>query len=321
MMARTLVLAGASLLLAACDAGKPAPMVGQLASDRIELRIEFGETVIARPQREGTAVRADDSLIEQDTTRIDARIREAQAALAGSEARLDELLRGPRRERIAEARANLAGAEQEFDYRELEYRRALDVFEKSLAAADSVDRAKAALNTAAARRDALLAELDALLAGTTAEELRQAEQQVEAARARLEQLQLDRERHALRAPLDARLDALLVETGERPLPGTVAAVLLGGSQPYARIYVPEPLRAAVTAGTAVRVRVDGRAETVPGTVRWVSSDPAFTPYFALTEHDRGRLSFAAKVDLDLRGSRLPDGIPVEVELAESDGAH
>jgi hypothetical protein len=34
----------------------------------------------------------------------------------------------------------------------------------------------------------------------------------------------------------------------------------------------------------------------------------------LTEHDRGRLSFAAKVDILNADTRLPDGVPVEVEL-------
>ena len=45
-----------------------------------------------------------------------------------------------------------------------------------------------------------------------------------------------------------------------------------------------------------------------------ASDAAFTPYYALTERDRGRLSYEAKVDLTGDRERLPDGIPVEVEF-------
>ncbi len=51
-----------------------------------------------------------------------------------------------------------------------------------------------------------------------------------------------------------------------------------------------------------------------GRVRWVASEPAFTPYYALTERDRGRLSYVAKVDLDQVRERLPDGVPVNVEF-------
>ena len=56
------------------------------------------------------------------------------------------------------------------------------------------------------------------------------------------------------------------------------------------------------------------AEPLAGRVRWISSDAAFTPYYALTERDRSRLTYAAKVDITEEHSRLPDGVPVEVEL-------
>jgi HlyD family secretion protein len=42
----------------------------------------------------------------------------------------------------------------------------------------------------------------------------------------------------------------------------------------------------------------------------------FTPYFALTERDRGHLTFEAKIAIEVTGERLPDGVPVEVELHE-----
>jgi len=91
-------------------------------------------------------------------------------------------------------------------------------------------------------------------------------------------------------------------------------IMLGGEQPYARVYIPESVRVRVVPGTPVTIRIDGKNDAVKGTVRWVASEPAFTPYFALTEHDRGRLSFVAKIDLDYSGTRLPDGVPVQVIL-------
>ena len=56
--------------------------------------------------------------------------------------------------------------------------------------------------------------------------------------------------------------------------------------------------------------------SVDGRVRWVSSEAAFTPYFALTEHDRGRLTYFAKIDLLNLDGRMPDGVPVEVEFPD-----
>ena len=91
-------------------------------------------------------------------------------------------------------------------------------------------------------------------------------------------------------------------------------VILGGTQPYARVYVPEALRVHVTAGNDVLVLVDGLDNPLSGRVRWVASEPAFTPYYALTERDRGRLSYVAKIDISIDRDRLPDGVPVEVEF-------
>jgi HlyD family secretion protein len=59
----------------------------------------------------------------------------------------------------------------------------------------------------------------------------------------------------------------------------------------------------------VEVHADGVERNFQGTVRWVSSDASFTPYFALTEHDRSRLSYLAEIDL-ADAARLPAGLPV-----------
>jgi HlyD family secretion protein len=69
----------------------------------------------------------------------------------------------------------------------------------------------------------------------------------------------------------------------------------------------------------VRVLVDGISKPLKGRFRWIASEATFTPYFALTEHDRSRLSYLAKIDIEAMGERLPDGVPVEVELDAAGG--
>jgi HlyD family secretion protein len=65
----------------------------------------------------------------------------------------------------------------------------------------------------------------------------------------------------------------------------------------------------------VLARVDGIAEPLAGTVRYISAEAAFTPYYALTQKDRTRLSYLAEVTLDdARAAALPAGIPVQVTL-------
>ncbi|MFO7277858.1 MAG: HlyD family efflux transporter periplasmic adaptor subunit, partial [Pseudomonadota bacterium] len=138
-----------------------------------------------------------------------------------------------------------------------------------------------------------------------------------AAEARLKEITLSNERLIVRAPQAAIVDALPYEVGERPPQGGTIAVLLADTAPYARVYIPEPLRVRVRPGSRALVYVDGREDPLPGTMRFVSSEAAFTPYYALTQRDRSRLSFLAEVEVtDPRARDLPVGVPVEVELIE-----
>ncbi len=315
MKINKLVLIAAIFLVTAC--GEPENsyrVVGELASDRIELTAEFNEPITAINIAEGELVAAGQILVAQDSSRAAARLAEAQAALAQYQARLDELVRGPRSEQIAAGRANVEGATQELEFRQTEATRILGINERGLASDDLLDRANAALDAAQANLKLRLAQLEEMLAGTTIEELAQAEQAVKQAEARRDSALIDVERHIIRSPVAGIADSRLFELGERPNPGLPIMVVLGGTQPYARVYVPEALRVHVTAGSEVLVFVDGLESPLTGRVRWVASEPAFTPYYALTERDRGRLTYVAKVDISTDSDRLPDGVPVEVEF-------
>ena len=303
------------LVLAGCASGDdPARVVGQLESDRVELVAEFAEPIVERLVIEGEAVDAGQVIMRLDDARIRARVAELEANLGQHRARLDELTRGPRQEQIVAEQANVGGARQELGYRQIEYERAKQIHERDLASPETLDRAKVLLDNAESTLAFHEARLAELLAGTTIEELRQAESAVAQAEARLASAVVDLERHEIVAPVDGIVDSILFETGERPTVGLPAVVMLGGEQPFARAYVPENLRASIAPGDSARVFVDGIEQPFEGRVRWIASEAAFTPYFALTEHDRGRLTFFAKVDIVNARRRLADGVPVEVEF-------
>jgi HlyD family secretion protein len=304
-----------ALLAVACGgAENPNLVVGELTSDRIELTAETNEPIARIAVAEGDNVAAGQVLVEQDTARAAARLAEADAALGQAQARLDELVRGPRSEQITAARANVEGATQDLEFRQSELERIREIHARGLASPDLLDRTRAALDAAQANLKLRLAQLEELLAGTTIEQLAQAEQAVEQAAAIRDGARISLERLVIRSPVDGIAESRLFELGERPNPGQPLMVVLAGRQPYARVYVPERLRIHVAAGDVVDVHIDGLDDPVKGRVRWVSSEAAFTPYFALTERDRGRLSYAAKIDLDVDRERLPDGVPVEVEF-------
>jgi HlyD family secretion protein len=316
MNKRTQLLALFAALLGSACSSEPdtARIVGELASDRVELTAEAGEPITEILVAEGQHVSQGQVLLRQDARRAEARLAEADAAVLQAQARLDELVRGPRSEQIAAARANAAGAAQELAFRRSEFVRAREIHDRNLASAEMLDSAKAALDAALANDELRRAQLQEVLSGTTVEELAQAEHTVAQVAARRDVLAIDVERHEIIAPVAGIVDSRLFEVGERPSPGQVMLILLPGEQPHARVYVPEEQRINLRVGASVKVSIDGIDAMLDGRVRWVASEAMFTPYFALTERDRGHLTYAAKIDIDTDGDRLPDGVPVSVEL-------
>lgn len=302
--------------LAACEPEPgPLPVVGTLERERLELVAEARERIVEVLVTEGDEVAAGDVLMRLDRSLDDAELAQSQAAWERAEQHLAELIRGPREQQIETARAELEARANALETQRLEYARIETLVERRVMTQADLDRIEGTVRVAEANVAAAEARLADLLEGTTREQLAQARAAVAEAEAAVGRIALLADRLVIRAPRSGVVDALPYELGERPPAGATVVVLLAGDAPYARVYVPEPVRAGVTPGLAAQVRIDGVAEPFAGTVRWVASEASFTPYYALTQRDRSRLSYVAEVTLtDPRAAQLPTGVPVEVDF-------
>ena len=301
------------LVLSACNNSEDTFMVGTLERDRVEVTVENFEPIIAIHVQDGQMLETGDLILEQDPARLERVLAQQVALRDQSAARLAELERGPRNETIREARAQLESARSSAKNAATNLVRAKEMFARDLSNQSNLDFATTRSETAIATEQAAEESLNRLLNGTTVEELDQAIAALKAAEAGINRIQLDIERLKVYAPVNGMLDKRLYQMGERPQIGATIAVILDSSRAYARIYVPEPLRSSVQPGKQLNVRIDGASQAFTGTVRWVSTDASFTPYFALTEHDRSRLSYLAEVDVP-DASSLPSGVPLEVDF-------
>jgi ABC-2 type transport system ATP-binding protein len=69
--------------------------------------------------------------------------------------------------------------------------------------------------------------------------------------------------------------------------------------PFARVFLPEPLRATTR---SAKIRISGLEREFDGTVRYVASEPEFTPYYALNDEDRARLAYRTEIELTAKRS-------------------
>lgn len=299
----------------ACRPPDPAevPLLGTLERDRIELAATAAEPLADVLVREGQTVEAGQILAHLDDRRLATSLEAARARVRGAEARVAELLRGGREERRTEARAALSADRSELDLARLEVARLERLVADDVAARDRLDAARTRVETLTARIDQDRARLDELLSGATIEQVGQAEAEVAAARAEVADLEIALDRLTLVAPAGATVEALPWEPGETPGVGRPVIVLLSRDRPWVRVHVPEERTATLAVGTLFRLEADGLDRTLRGCLRFLASDAAFTPHFALSEHDRHRLAFAAEIEVrepEDESRRLPTGLPV-----------
>ncbi|MCT7653796.1 hypothetical protein MBH78_01180 [Oceanimonas sp. NS1] len=62
----------------------------------------------------------------------------------------------------------------------------------------------------------------------------------------------------------------------------------------------------------MQVWVEGLTEPFGGRLGWVATEPVFGPYYALSEGERSRLMYLARVQLPPEAAELPSGVPAWV---------
>lgn len=302
-------------LVSGCGRGNQATALGTIERDRVLLKATASEIIVEQPVREGEFVHQGTLLVKLDDRRQQARVAAANAEKVRAASRWEELRNGARIEDIDAAKAQVTGAQAALTVAEKNYARAVELRSKNLSTQATLDQATANRDSAEATLQAASKQLLALTNGTRKEELEQAEAVFKAAEAQWELEKLHLEELNIVATREGYLDSLPWNLGERVIVGSNVAILLAGKAPYARVYVPEPWRARMEVGETLQIKVDGVDDSFSGSLRWISSEPAFTPYYALNERDRSRLVYLAEVDID-QGERLPIGIPAEVVLGD-----
>lgn len=304
-------------LLAACGPnGDSVASLGTLERDRIELVAESSEPITRVLVEEGQTVDIGAILVQQDTARSEIALARARAEEAVALSALQEAEKGPRQQQISQARARLAAATSAVRTAQLELDRQLSLVKRQIAPQSRADILQGRYDEAVARRDEAQAVLDEMLEGTRSEGIDQSRSRYASAQATVEDLAITLERGATRTPVLGVVESLPFEIGERPPFGATIAVVLAKGRTYARVHVSEPLRAKLSSGSKAKIVIDGRDAPLQGSLRWISSDAAFTPYFALNQHDRSRLSYLAEVDVVDESEDLPIGIPVEVVFTD-----
>jgi HlyD family secretion protein len=308
-----LALVVITLAIVSCAKKQPEAL-GTLERDRIAHTATAAEVIVELPVQQGDPVTVGTVLVRLDSTLQQARTEHARADVARAEAQLDKLRNGARVEEVAAAQAEVVGARANLIEAEHAFKRQKSLMLRELTSQANLDKKRATRDSVSAKLISTQEQLRKLTNGTREEDLRMGESELAAARALLANETKLLSDLTITASRNGILDNLPWNLGERVSIGSPVAVVLAGAVPYARVYIPEPWRVQITIGTELTVQVDGIDDAFPGTVRWISHEPAFTPYYALNQSERSRLVYLAEVQLTADASDLPSGVPAQVLL-------
>ncbi|MCE9679825.1 HlyD family efflux transporter periplasmic adaptor subunit [Shewanella sp. AS1] len=309
-----LLLTFITLLMTGCEPSDPPQALGTLERDRVLLRATAAELITSLPKKEGSMVEQGELLLQLDPRKQATRVAIAKADLEQAQAYLLRLTNGERPEDIASAQANVARTTAAMVQAEKSYQRIKSLKKQNLVSQSDLDDATANRDRTRAEHKAANESLAKLIVGVRQEDITQAQAALDAARAKLELEQQTLSDLSITATRSGRLESLPFNLGERVPINAVVVAIQADDAPYARVYIPEAKVARVAIGQQLNVYIDGVEKPLKGKLRWLSKEPAFTPYYALNQQDRSRLVYLAELDLGLDAAALPTGIPAQVEL-------
>lgn len=268
-------------------------------------------------------------------------IAQAKARAAQATAALAETKHGSREEEIAAARARVAQAQAVLDKAKLDAERSHRLVKAEAVPQSEADAADTQVRTAKAERDAQQQVLDQLragsrieekaqaaaraaeaqaaanlvIAGPRVEEIRAATAQVEAAKSRVDQLDISIAELTIRAPAAARVESLDLRPGDVLAPNAPAATLLEDDQLYVRLYVPETQIGRIKVGEVVPISVDSWPDrTFKGKVEHINQRGEYSPRNLQTADERADQVFAVRIGLIEGKDELRAGMAAMVQV-------
>ena len=282
--APALAAAALTLLVAACGHSSDTLRI----AGTVEIReVRLSPLASGRLQRllkdEGDSVRTGDTVAVLDQPGLEAQIEQRRALADAAASRTAEI-------RAAEADSQRAAND---------LARARVLRAQGIASPQELDRLQTLAASSAARLQSV----------------RAAVRESQAARAAAEATAAIRDQLVVLSPADGIVLTRFAERGEVIAAGVPVVSIGLVKSPWVRAYIGERYIARVKPGLAVRIRVDGYADsTFAGHITEIAPRAEFTPRAALTDRERADLVFGIKVSIDDSGGRLKAGMPVQLDV-------
>jgi multidrug resistance efflux pump len=209
---------------------------------------------------------------------------------------------------VAMAEAALAGAERQVEH-------LIQVRNMPLPLIAQANAAQAVYRQTEAAVLVAQANLTAVKADVTPEDIALAKAQVHEAETALAALEVQLAKQTLTAPRDGLISEKLVDPGELAAPGALLLELKDIDSVELTVYIPQDQIGQIKIGQKALVSVDAyEVKQFEGRVSYIAHEAEFTPRNVQTKEERVKLIFPVKIKLDNLDHRLKPGMPADAKI-------
>ncbi|HMK36973.1 MAG TPA: efflux RND transporter periplasmic adaptor subunit [Desulfomonilaceae bacterium] len=285
---------------------------GNIEATEVDLSFRIAGQIDSLPIEEGDRIKKGQVIATLDTDTLVAQRGAAESDIANLRALLDELEEGSRIEEIEAARALAKAAESRLKNAKDEYDRYLPLYNQGAISASAFDTKATALKVATEDYNNTTQRLQELEKGPR-------EQQIRAARARLQRAEWDLKRINLdiaHSTLDTPVSGVVLvksnEVGEVVLPGATVTTVAAVDEVWLKGYIGEDKLGLVKLGQNAHVTTDTYpGKTYTGKVTFIASRAEFTPKNVQTKEERVKQVYRVKITIPNLHQELKIGMPAE----------
>jgi multidrug resistance efflux pump len=272
-------------------------------------------------------------------------IEQAEAAAKQAQAELDQLVSAPRRQELDQVKADWSANKAQAERWRKSLKRTEDLIRRDLIPRQEYEEALSKTEDAEQRAKVARERYDTLLVGTRSEDLErvkqrlaeaearlrqlrsgfrkeeiaQAKSAVEAAQAKVQWIRTQLDETVIKAPADALVEKLDLETGDLVSAGKPVAVLVRTGSLWVRTYLPQAQLRFARPGIKANVRVDVYPGTdFEGVIRRIHLENDSTPSKLLSRDERALQVVQTEVMIADPENMLRPGMNADVIIAKTE---
>jgi HlyD family secretion protein len=307
-----------SLTLLSCGDGSNKNLIeasGNIEATNIIVSSQVNGKIISILKDEGTKVSAGDTIMIIDPSTYKMQLSGAEASLAASEAQLELLKIGSRKEDIKQSEEALRQAEVNNQTAEQDKERFENLYQSKSITKKQYDDAMARYEITLAQLNAAKENFQKVKNIARPEEIKQAEANVNRFKANVDLTKKSLNDCYVTSPSAGIIVKKFVEAGENAGMMTSLFKVSDLSSVDLIVYVSETELGKVKLNQEVDVKVDTYPDkTYKGKVIYISPEAEFTPKSIQTKEERTKLVYSVKVRINNPDYELKDGMPADASI-------